>query len=510
MYRHLLILPDGTELFSGEGRENAVMAVSITELVNDNRELMPGSVCAACLEATLFTPESGLSLSAGDTVTVYRVDEANHRHLAGIFQLDEPVRPTAHTMKLVGYDAVTKLDKDLTQWLCGLTQWPYSVAEFAKMVCSACGLDLESEELPNGDFFIQAFTGDGVTGRKLLQWLGQITGRFCRATSNGSVKFDWYTPNEGIAIAPTSSVGATWYFQDSLQYEDYQVCPIEKVQLRQSSEDIGTVYPNVSGEKNTYIIENNPMLAAQDSTTLVSVARTLYAQMQAITYTPGKVIIPSNGQIQAGDILTVTNALGKSFSFYVMKKVSNGHTDALECTGSCRRDSSSAVNNAGYRALSGKVLNLRADVDGLKVESQDAAGRLASLQLDLEGIRSQVAGQETGIQNAAQQVSVLTQRADSLALELETVQTSGSQKVHTTAGYTFDDQGLHISRSDSQIENTLDHTGMYVRRMGEVILQANNQGVQATDVTVRNYLVMGNNARLEDYGSGRTACFYIG
>jgi hypothetical protein len=62
--------------------------------------------------------------------------------------------------------------------------------------------------------------------------------------------------------------------------------------------------------------------------------------------------------------------------------------------------------------------------------------------------------------------------------------------------------------------NLLDHTGMYVRRSGEVILQANNQGVAARDVSVANFLVIGENARFEDYSSGtdqnRTACFYIG
>ena len=60
------------------------------------------------------------------------------------------------------------------------------------------------------------------------------------------------------------------------------------------------------------------------------------------------------------------------------------------------------------------------------------------------------------------------------------------------------------------MENLLDHTGMYVRRNGEVLLQANNQGVQTRDVTVRNYLIVGENARFEDYGSDRTACYYIG
>ena len=104
----------------------------------------------------------------------------------------------------------------------------------------------------------------------------------------------------------------------------------------------------------------------------------------------------------------------------------------------------------------------------------------------------------------------MTQTAQSLHLELETIRETGTQRVSTVTGYTFDDQGLQISRSDSDMENLLDHTGMYVRRNGEIVLQANNQGVVARDVTVDNYLILGSNARFEDYGGNRTACFYIG
>ena len=58
------------------------------------------------------------------------------------------------------------------------------------------------------------------------------------------------------------------------------------------------------------------------------------------------------------------------------------------------------------------------------------------------------------------------------------------------------------------MENTLDHTGMYVRRGNKVLLQANHKGVEAADVTVRNYLIVGDHARFEDYGGG-TGCFWI-
>jgi hypothetical protein len=80
-------------------------------------------------------------------------------------------------------------------------------------------------------------------------------------------------------------------------------------------------------------------------------------------------------------------------------------------------------------------------------------------------------------------------------------------------GYTFGDDGLHIAKQGEQIDNLVDHTGIHVMRDDEVMLQADHTGVNAADVKVRNYLIIGNHARFEDYTDGtdseRTACFWI-
>ena len=510
MYTHVLILPDGRELSSGIQQEQALQSVTVTLAVNQGQELTLGSVCASELQAELITPYGSLTLAAGDRVILLREDEEGNRTQMGVFWLEKPELPTAHTMRLTAYDSVSRLDTDLTKWLADLDQWPYSVGEFANMVCTQCGVELEEAELPNGEFYIQPFAGEHVTGRHLMQWLGQITGRFCRANAEGRLEFAWYIPNETLAIAPEEGDGHVFYYQGELEYADYGVAPVEKVQLRQSAQDVGTIWPNEAGEKNTYILQNNPMLAAQDSQTLQGVAQTLFDQLQTATFTPCRVTIPATPEIAPGDILSVTEVNGKTFTTWVMKKTANGQRDTLECTGSHRRDSTTAVNDLGFQALSGKVLNLRTDVDGMMVENKNTQGKLASVELNLEGIHSRVESQETATQGVRSAVSTLTQTADNLQLQLQTIREDGVQKLKTQMGYTFDDKGLQISRSDSDMANRLDHTGMYVTRNGQILLQANNQGVIAKDVSVGNYLIVGENARFEDYGGSRTACYYLG
>ena len=513
MYRHLLILPDGTELFSGKENVVAIQSVSITEQVNSQQELSVGSVCAKMIDITLISDDGSFPIAKEDKIVVYRVDSAEGRYLVGSFYVEEPTKTSAHKFRVTGFDDISKLDKDLTQWLTELSQWPYTVKVFAGMVCDRCGVSLVEAPLPNEDFYIQPFAGENITGRLLMQWMGQIAGRFCRATPEGNIEFAWYTLNDRTFISPSGQEGSSFYLQNQLTFSDYEVCPVEKVQIRQSAEDVGTVFPNVEGERNTYVIENNPMLAAQDATTLVGVAEALYSQLASVTYTPFRVKIPATPTITAGDVIKIVDIYGKELAGYVMKKTSDGRYDTLEATGSYRRDSTTAVNNLGFRALSGKVLNLRTDVDGIKAENKDTQGRLAAFSLDLEGIQTQVSRQQSETEGLRQDITAIAQNTQEVSIQVQSILDNGAEKIKTGMGYTFNDEGLNISREDSQISNRLDHTGMYVSKRGSNVLRATADGVEAVDITVKNYLIVGSHARFEDYTDGssrnRTACFYL-
>jgi len=510
MMKNLIVLPDGTEIFSGTPGQAAIRSVEVTWQVNPDKELTPGGVCAAMLEASIFAP-AGFSLSAGQEFTLFHVFDDGSREQVGIFLAEKPVRQSAHLYSLTAYDRVSKLDKDLSQWLYDLPGWPYALTDFVHMVCEICGVTLSAEEYPGGDYSVAAFSGQGITGRQLLRWAGQVMGRFCRATPEGVLEFAWYTPTD-IAIGPWETADRHYYFQGGLTYEDYQVAPIEKVQIHLTDEDVGAVYPDDAEARNTLAITGNYLLTTSSASALEQVAQSLYEQLKDITYTPGSVSVSAAVGAMPGDIISVTDPTGKELVFYVMTRIQQGQKAILSCTGSPRRDSSSALNHIRYKALSGKVLNLRADVEGMKLENRDAAGNLAALTLTVDGIHSQVVKQEDNGSKLTERVSALEQTAESVELSIQTIQGSGVSRVTTTTGYTFNEEGLTIAKSGQEMENQLTNTGMYVKRSGETVLQANSSGVKAVDVTVENYLVLGSYARFEDYSDGtdtkRTACFW--
>lgn len=87
---------------------------------------------------------------------------------------------------------------------------------------------------------------------------------------------------------------------------------------------------------------------------------------------------------------------------------------------------------------------------------------------------------------------------------------AGIDSIETSTGYTFDKDGLNIHKSGEEMHNTLNNKGMYVRKNDTDILTADSDGVNAINLTARKYLIIGNNARFEDYSNNRTACFWIG
>lgn len=89
-----------------------------------------------------------------------------------------------------------------------------------------------------------------------------------------------------------------------------------------------------------------------------------------------------------------------------------------------------------------------------------------------------------------------------------------ADKVKTSMGYTFNNDGLKIHRENHEMTNLIDHEGMQIMRGDEEVLDVSSEGIDALNLTARQYLMVGNNARFEDYSNeneeNRTACFYIG
>lgn len=448
MLRNLIVLPDGTEIFSGNPRGNAVASAEYRQKVNSGTELTIGSVCASCLSMKLIAGGGNLSIGAGTEFSYYKVSDNGERTKIGLFTMEKPTRSGANSYQIEAYDRVSWLDKDLTDWLSSLNGWPYSVENFAKMVCDACGLSLATTTLPNGDYQIRKFSGSGVTGRMLMQWLGQITCRFIRTNADGEIEFAWYA-DKGKEI---TTRGEFAYFGGGLSYEDFTVAEIQKVQIKASENDNGTVYPDGSEEElNTYKITGNYLLTAETGDELKPVARAIFEQLQGVTYTPCKVSIQATTEINAGDIVRITDRNGVTITAYVMSKTNKGQKDTLECTGSYKRDSSTATNTLTMKALNGKVLDIKKNVDGLRIENKDTAGKVTTLELTVDGLK-------TSVKDAEGNISKLEQSSKEITASVESVKKTSEKALKEAQKNATDltNYAAQVSGSLTDLQNQID------------------------------------------------------
>ena len=123
----------------------------------------------------------------------------------------------------------------------------------------------------------------------------------------------------------------------------------------------------------------------------------------------------------------------------------------------------------------------------------------------LEGVNDSISTLTSAIETkmTAEQVSITVQQEIA----------KGVDRVETTTGYVFDSEGLKINKTGSGMSNTLDNTGMYVKRDGVDILTANSDGVSAKDLHAKTFLKIGSGdgrCRFEDYGTTRIGCFWTG
>ena len=377
MIKHVIVLPDGTEISSGVGTTNAIMRVKTTECVNIGEELTIGSCFANMLQATILAPGHNLQLTAGTEVKLFK-EENGVRKQHGIYILEKPVKKKANTISITGYDRMIKFDKDLSEWVDGLTGWPYPMGTFLNMVCWQCGVSLtlintetgyNPANIPNWNHPVNRFKKSGVTGREIVRWCAEVLGRFARINSAGGLVFEWYT-DSGKTITPG---GENRYFANSLSYDSYVVADIDAVKLRLSSGSGGALWP-IGDAENPYVITDNPILAGAITDDDTTVLDNIFSGIRGTTYTPCKISTPATLDIQAGHIVTITDANGETIEALVMQKTTSGQRDTLECTGSPRRDSSTAMNN---KTDAQKKAELE---DGLSAVATDAAKRVVDNQ----------------------------------------------------------------------------------------------------------------------------------
>lgn len=422
MYYDKFVLADGSILYDN------IVSVSWTEQVNsDSDNITPGAVCANAIDISFWIrSDDALKIAQGTKLTYYKVDDYTAVETKiGVFTCEKPEKDGSNKYKVTAYDNVTKLDIDVSDWLNALT-FPVSISSFATQLATKCGLEFANTAPINGDYSVQAFTATNVTGRELMKMVAQAAGSFIRANADGKLEYAWYVTNSDLRIAPHKSVGqssflfdivprqlddnvprnlvtsegyhqpandkekkslkdknvirlrtadviwepeSTPYFLNQLTFSDFTVTAIDKVQVKQSDNDVGVIYPGDATGTNALIVSGNKLLVTDSDATLRPYVKNLYDRLNNMVYVPcSNIQTPETIQIRAGDIVTVTDGK-REFVTWITSVKHSGNKCTFESVGSIVRNTTTAVNNTKYNSKQ-KILEISATVDGLTVKAE--------------------------------------------------------------------------------------------------------------------------------------------
>lgn len=184
------------------------------------------------------------------------------------------------------------------------------------------------------------------------------------------------------------------------------------------------------------------------------------------------------------------------------------------------------LSNVSLTAKAG-ISDLNDTKNDITTLSKTVTEYTSTIQTNINSITASVEKLETTVTNGLDDIKddIETVRKkvdlqlteDQVDIQIEEKLQNGVNKVKTSTGFTFDNNGLNISKSDSKTNTQITEDGMYVNNTetGDNMLTANKDGVNAVNLHATTYLIIGTNSRFEDYSSGgttkdRTACFWIG
>ena len=302
----------------------------------------------------------------------------------GVFLTEKPARVKVRQIAVTGYDRMQLFERELGS---GFT--PSKTASLTQQVSAVCSLvgATWAGGLPiNASMTPYSVPGtNGMTAKEYLSELAEAAGSVARFDREGVLRFDWLTEsgltfdeNRYSAFAPA----------------EYTTTKIEKLQVRNSEQDIGVIV-SVDGAtgNETYILQQNAFLGRSAD------AERILARLAAIpVYTPATASLFADWSLRAGDWITIKQK-EDSFTAPVMRltmRWTGSPKIDIEATGNEHRAEVSAINRQEYRTgyaihnLENSVERFRSEIigaDGIQslIDQTMSTITLSASHIDLKG-----------------------------------------------------------------------------------------------------------------------------
>lgn len=369
--------------------------------------------------------------------------------------------------------------------------YPLTLGDYLAAICARFGWTLGTTSFVNSDVEIEEEKYDAeYTFRDVLDQIAQVAA--------GTITF----VNGSLCVLYPTESGATYTADNMVSSDGITIGelygPVTSVVLARTPQEdnIYRIADDVAFEEAVeFKIENNQIMDSHREDFIDAI----FEQLNGLSFYLYDFHSFGYLYVDLMDVFTLQDQNGNQYKCLMLSDeftVGQG----IDEISICERPEESVTD---YAAASKTDRLVNQTILRVDKQEQEIASLVRKVTVAQDGVTA-LQGGVTEVKQTAKDLSVIIQKIES----------DGAEKVKTTTNrYTFDDDGMNVSRDGEPISNRIDHTGMYVTENGDVVLSANNEGVKAVDITVNNYLVVGEHSRFEDFfsddGEGRTGCFWL-
>lgn len=504
-----LYFPDLNLTFS-EDDGVQMNSFKLTESICEEKELVFGGCCSSELKVSLYDVVQELT---GQKVIVWQIVDNVHRMDLGTFYVDSAKKKASNPLwkEIIAYDETKyKLDKDCAEFYNNFfsDNLPHTLKEFRIALFKYCNVNILEQELINDHIKIEK-TSDlkNVTGRFLARSIGEINGMF--GSMNRDNVFS-YISLENPSLYPSETLYPSEYIYPTManevftenevpyyakksKYSEFEVKPIDSVQIRQEEGDIGSV----SGQgNNAYIVTGNIFCFGKNAEELKVVSDNLLLNIQGIAYKPHTTKMIGLPYVKPGAryvILTENDTI----ETYVFKRIlSNPQAwnDEISAQGNEKRVNEVSQNQEIIQ-LQGKYFKILKDVDGLELEVGDLQKGYSKIIADVDSINLEVRDLKDSYTSITQTINSINLEvgkkvnSDSIIsainLSTEGVKIEAS-KINITGLVTFDDlknSGSTIINGDNITTGTINANLVKVENIdiNQIMHQGKYRLISASD-----------------------------
>lgn len=425
------------------------------------------------------------------------------------------INDTENSTTITAYDGMHLA----SQKAIGEVTYPTTLSGLAAAAASALGYTVITSFV-GYDITLQKETVN-LNGRETISEvfaaIGEATGTFCFcSTYYANTKIIRFV---NLNDSSSDTIKKDAYFEISLQE------PIILTQIA-SATQLGDNY-STGTEGYCQVMWDNPFLTLRDDiTTLVDNIGTRVIGTRIFPY---EFSSRGNAYYEPGDKLVIEMKDGTySYIYHFNEKLEygGGLRSKTSWTRAEEEKVDSTPTNLGesIKQTFAKVNKVDKEIQMVAAEASENTEAIASLKLNTESISASVTKIEQATTDAVDSIHTdlndltkkveATMTAEDVQLQIKSELSNGVDKVTTATGFTFNEAGLTVSKTGSEMTTTIDEDGMSVYRDNQEVLTADNQGVIAYNLHARTYLLVGEHSRLEDWentkGEARTGCFWIG